>query len=167
LTTGQQNTLASTLRQVGPPNNPRTLSQRTDPQYQWLSKLHAIRKALDECIQESLDSQADETQAVVVSVRHAMDRFIHGVKGPEVALKLAASILEGSAPDLSQQVDARLEQMTRPTVPGAPQLTGVPPINAMQMGGGPPTGGAPPGGPGPMGPPGGGAPAPPASFGAG
>lgn len=142
MTQGQQNTLASTLQRVGPPNNPRTLSQRTDPQYQWLAKLHAIRKALDECIQESLDDQEPETQAVVVAVRHAMDRFIHGVKGGDVSLKLASSVLEGVAPDLQMQVEQRLEQQTRPVVPGAPQVTSMPPVNAMQMGG-PPPGNAP------------------------
>lgn len=154
MTQGQQNTLASTLQQVSPPNNPRTLSQRTDPQYQWLAKLHAIRKALDECIQESLDSQEPETQAVIVSTRHAMDRFIHGVKGGDVSLKLASSVLEGVAPDLQQQVEQRLEQQTRPVVPGAPQITGMqppqmPPVNQMQMGMQPPGGAPPPGAPPP------------------
>jgi len=127
LTQPQQNTLASTLSRVGPPNNPRTLAQRTDPQYQWLAKLHAIRKSLDETIQESLDSQDPETQAVITAMRHGVDRFIHGVKGADVSLKLASSVLENVAPDLSQQADQRLEQMTRPVVPGAPIPTGMQP----------------------------------------
>lgn len=163
LSNPQQSALGAALGRVSPPNNPKTLAQRTDPQYLWLSKLHSIRKAVDETIQESLDDRPPEEQTLITAIRHAIDRLIRGVKGNEVSLKMAASAVEALAPQIAQMLEAQLEQVTRaPIVPGAPEATGMQP----PMGGGMP--GQPPGAmPGGM--PGGmpGAPAPPASFGAG
>jgi hypothetical protein len=123
---GQQSALAQALSRTGPPDNPRTLVQRTNPQYQWLSKLHSIRKAIDECIAEGLDDRTPEEQVVVTAMRHAFDRMIKGVGGTETSLKLASEATQSFAPDLASQADARLVQMTSaPTVAGAPQLAGI------------------------------------------
>jgi hypothetical protein len=140
LSNQQQSALASALGRVGPPNNPKTLAQRTDPQYLWLSKLHSIRKAIDETIQESLDERPPEEQSLITAIRHAIDRLIRGVKGAEASMKLASSVVETLAPQIAQQLEAQLEQMTRaPMVPGAPQPSG------MQPGGGMPPPGPQPG----------------------
>lgn len=156
LSNPQQSALASALGRVSPPSNPKTLAQRTDPQYLWLGKLHSIRKAIDETIQESLDDRAPEEQTLITAMRHAIDRLIRGVKGNEVSVKLASSAIETIAPQIAQQLDMQLEQMTRaPIVPGAPQ-PGQPPGMPMGQPPGAPPGGMPPGMPGP-----------PASFGAG
>lgn len=166
LTNPQQSALGAALGRVSPPNNPKTLAQRTDPQYLWLSKLHSIRKAVDETIQESLDDREPEEQTLITAIRHAIDRLIRGVKGNEVSLKMASSAVEALAPQIAAMLDAQLEQVTRaPIVSGAPEATGMqPPPMGGGMPGQPP--GAPPGMPGAM--PGGmGGPAPPASFGAG
>lgn len=146
-----QSALAATLNKVGPPDNPQTQVQRTNPQYQWLSALHSIRKACDECISESLDDRSPEEQVLVTAMRHAVDRLIKGVKGPEASLKLASEATESFAPAIAQQAQAQLTQMTSPpTVAGGPQLAGVPgmPGLGQQQ---PPVGG-PPGG-APMQPP--------------
>ena len=155
----QQSALASALQRTGPPNNPKTLAQRTDPQYLWLSKLHSIRKAIDETIQESLDDRPPEEQTLITAQRHAIDRLIRGVKGDSVSIKLASEVTEATAPQIAQQLEMQLEQMTRaPIVPGAPQVTGMQPQGDMSGGmpgmgqqPGPPAG-PPPGAP-PMGVP--------------
>lgn len=153
----QQSALAQTLARTGPPDNPKTLVQRTNPQYQWLSKLHSIRKAIDECISDTLDDREPDEQVLVVSMRHAVDRMIKGVKGAEASLKLAAETTETIAPELAQQLQARLTQMTSPpTVAGGPQLAGM--LGAMpggpQQPSVPPPGGMQPPVPGAAGPPG-------------
>lgn len=122
----QQSALAQALARTGPPDNPRTLVQRTNPQYLWLSKLHSIRKAIDECIAEGLDDRTPDEQVLVTACRHAFDRMIKGVGGQETSLKLASESVQSFAPDLASQADARLVQMTSaPTVAGAPQLAGM------------------------------------------
>lgn len=152
LSGGQQTALASALGRVGPPNNPKTLVQRTDPQYLWLSKLHSIRKSIDECIQESLDERPPDEQTLVTAMRHATDRLIKGINGQEASLKLASEATAAFAPELSAQADQKLGALSGPpTVPGAPQMSGPPP--PPMMGGGPqgpPAGGSPPGMPGGM-----------------
>lgn len=122
---GAQQTLASMLAQTGPPDNPQTQVQRTNPQYKWLSMLHSIRKSIDECIAESLDDRTPEEQVLVTAMRHATDRLIHGVGGAEASLKLASESLESFAPDLAAQAQARLTQMTAPpTIAGGAPLGG-------------------------------------------
>jgi len=153
----QQSALAQTLAKTGPPDNPKTLVQRTNPQYQWLSKLHSIRKAFDDCIADTLDDREPDEQVLVTSMRHAVDRLIKGVKGAESSLKLVAETTESFAPDLAMQAQNQLTQMTSaPQVAGAPQLAGllggqqqppVPPMGGMQppVPGAPPQGAMPPG----------------------
>lgn len=139
---GQQTALAAALSRVSPAPNPKTQTMRTNPQYQWLGKLHSIRKAIDETIQESLDDQPPDAQTLVVAMRHAIDRLINGVQPANASLQLAAEVTETLAPPLSMQLSAQLDQLTRPpSALGAPQITGMP------MPGGPPIGGAPPGQP--------------------
>lgn len=121
----QQTALAQALARTGPPNNPRTLVQRTNPEYQWLSKLHSIRKAIDECIAEGLDARTPEEQVVVTAMRHAFDRLIKGVGGQEVSLKLASEATQSFAPAIAQQADSQLTQMTMaPMLAGAGGLGG-------------------------------------------
>jgi hypothetical protein len=122
----QQSALAQALARTGPPNNPRTLIQRTNPEYQWLSKLHSIRKAIDECIAEGLDARTPEEQVVVTAMRHAFDRLIKGVGGQETSLKLASEATQSFAPAIAQQADSQLMQMTAPPMiaGGAPGLAG-------------------------------------------
>jgi hypothetical protein len=139
LSGAQESALAATLARTGPPANPKTLTQRTNPQYRWLGKLHSIRKAIDECIEESLDERSPDEQTLVTATRHAVDRLLKGVSGSEAALTLAAESTEAFAPAIAQAARAQLEQMTRP-----PMASGMPPTAGMVP---------PPGGPPGQGPP--------------
>lgn len=153
----QQTALAQVLARTGPPNNPRTLVQRTDPQNQWLSKLATIRKSLDECIAEGLDARTPEEQVLVTAMRHASDRLIKGVGGAETSLKLASEVTQSFAPQIAQQADSQLLQMTAsPSIAGGPGLAGLfggaPQQSPVGPGGMPPPGAMQPPTPGPMGP---------------
>ena len=159
LSPGQQSGLAAALAKTEPPQNPKTMAQRTNPQYLRLQRLHSIRAAIDKYVQEGLDDQPDDEQILITAMRHAADRLLKGVDGKEVVLTLAQEATQTVAPEVAQAAQQALANLNRPPMaPGMPQLTGMP-------GGAPPgpPGGMPPGGPpgppagGPM-PPMGGAP---------
>ncbi len=159
----QQSALAATLAKTGPPPNPKTLAQRTNPEYQWQAGLHSVRKALDNLL-ESIDERPDEDQTLITAMRHAADRLLKGVPGADTSLSLAAESCETIEPTISQQARQKLDELNRPPqVPGMPQLAGMMAGGggAPQMGGAPmPPGGMPAGPPPPSPMGGGGAPAP-------
>lgn len=151
---GQEAQLRAALSRVGPPQNPKTPAQRTDPQHEWLIALQRVRATVADIIRDHLDDKPQPVQDLILAMNAAMEKTLAGIDPNTVSLLAGASIVKSIAPQVSSQLEMQAAQGSRPPmVPGMPSIstppTGLgvgPGVQAPTAGGPPPVSPPAPGG---------------------